>query len=332
MPKEIGKTFVAAAVQMRVAPDMYYSQEVFKSRIEQLVKGAIEKSPGNEDMIIVFPEDVGAGLMFLGEEKTVTGSTTVMQAAQKMIASNIVSVAFKHYISKISWIRSLALLRSKVMAKVYVETFSNLAKENKVFIVAGSIPLAEYPISQNREYLHMSAQDNEVYNISYVFGPDGKILGYQKKVNLIDLEGEDGFDFTQGLVSNLRVIKSPFANIGITVCLDGFNDVALGILRKQKMDLLIQPSANPGPWSEEQQEDWLNGAWAAVNNKNFAKCAINPMLVGELFDIKFEGQSSIIGSNNEPVKAYKDLEEKPGFLAVASSFDKEEIITAKIQL
>ena len=80
-------------------------------------------------------------------------------------------------------------------------------------------------------------------------------------------------------------------------------------------EILIQPSANNHPWNEWQQEDWLRSSYQAVVERGEFALAVNPMLVGDLWDLSFAGQSSIITPE--------------GYAARAETADQEKILLYK---
>jgi hypothetical protein len=67
------------------------------------------------------------------------------------------------------------------------------------------------------------------------------------------------------------------------------------------VDTVIQAEANPGRWAgnggadDWQPLDWMGSAWRAVADPTVRfRYAVNPMLVGNLLDLDFDGQSAIL--------------------------------------
>jgi hypothetical protein len=84
----------------------------------------------------------------------------------------------------------------------------------------------------------------------------------------------------------------PCANVSTSYmpCMD-----ALGV------DTVIQADANPGPWTADggggywQPLEWMGSAWRAVADPTVRfRYAVNPMMVGNLLDLAFDGQSAIL--------------------------------------
>jgi hypothetical protein len=68
------------------------------------------------------------------------------------------------------------------------------------------------------------------------------------------------------------------------------------------VDTVIQAEANPGRWAANggggywQPLEWMGSAWRAVADPTVRfRYAVNPMLVGNLLDLDFDGQSAILG-------------------------------------
>lgn len=86
---------------------------------------------------------------------------------------------------------------------------SNLAKENNIYLVAGSIP---------------EKDNNKIYNTSYVFDRQGKKIGKHRKVHLfdIDIKGKQTFKESDTLSAGNKatVFETEFGKIGLCICYD----------------------------------------------------------------------------------------------------------------
>lgn len=124
----------------------------------------------------------------------------------------------------------------------------------------------------------------------------------------------------------------PCADVAVSYmpCMD-----ALGV------DTVIQAEANPGRWAADggggywQPLEWMGSAWRAVADPTVHfRYAVNPMLVGNLLDLPFDGQSSILARGKhggrgrhyvgdrrlrkgDPAPAAPYTGAKPQFLALA---------------
>ncbi|MCL1142111.1 carbon-nitrogen hydrolase family protein [Shewanella gaetbuli] len=91
------------------------------------------------------------------------------------------------------------------------QALSQLAKQHKVYMVAGTIP--------------MKADDDRVYSRSYLFDDQGATLGSYDKLHLFDVDVADGTKvyresdtFHPG--HRVTVVDTPFGKIGLAICYD----------------------------------------------------------------------------------------------------------------
>lgn len=305
------------AVQMRWDAQDYITTERFAARVDGLMQQVAARLDPNLPALVVFPEDVGILTVFNGSGQALEGAGNLAGAVENMVQAHLPEVMWQRARYRVSWPRAIFLARHEVMAGTYLKVFSEAARRYGVYLVAGSAPLADnnLPADGSLPASYRPAS-GDVYNVSYFFGPDGRIIGRQKKVHLIDIEGPQGLDLVAGRASEIEVFSTPLGRIGIAICLDAFRDDVLAQLERQGAQILVQPSANPKPWTAEQEADWRNGSWkVVVENKRFAY-AVNPMMVGTVFDLGFFGQSSLIGAD--------------GFLAEGAWDDGEEVLVVTV--
>lgn len=302
-----------ACVQMKVSVSDYLTSDAFYRKIERLVLAARRQS-SQEHLLIAFPEHVGTFCVFCDEQFDPLSSTTLADVSKGLIKRYFLPTLSLRIIRRVGWMRALALLKGDKVARIYFDTFSSLAKQSNSWILAGSVLLP----SENRR---------DVYNVSYLFDPDGKVMANQTKVHLVEMESASGLDVTPGRLGQLQAIDTPFGRLGIAVCLDAFKVDVRERLASLGAEVLIQPSANPGPWNEWQQQDWLTGAYQAVMEEGLFSTAVNPMLVGALLDVGFEGQSSVVSRNSSgQTTGYLEVPNKQGFVRVAKEPVAEEIL------
>lgn len=321
---------VLCAVQMNWSAENYRNQVAFEAKIRSVMEQFRKETPYKKgEALAVFPEDTGTPLVLADAPEWVFRAKSLQEAIKRLTVYHILSTAAYRIKYKVSWIRALALARSRTAAQVYFDTFSKIAGEYGVYLIAGSILLPDFKQQLNGRSRDYSPKDGNVYNVCFLFGPDGKILGSQKKVYLVpELEDEVGFDISNGSIEELKAFDSPFGRLGIAICLDGFQQVVVEALVKKGAEVLIQPSANCNPWTKAQQEGWMESVWKYMDSQAF-RYALNPMMNGCLFDLCFEGQSSILkkGNPTDCKLGYKDLEPASHFVRVAETCDTQEILT-----
>lgn len=291
------------AVQMAFRLEDYRSAESFRKRIESLVRSIRQRYP-NDDLLVVFPEDVGLGLIFTQDYELVHKCSTMVEAGLRMMERHHARLmpSESGEVSFPAMVRRLLLLVGGFVERVYHETFAEVARRYRVWLVAGSAPIPEGEC---------------VYNICYTYNPKGERVLVQRKINLVLLEQEAGLNLCSA-PSKLATVQTPFGKLGVLVCLDGFYHDLLDQLVKQGVQVVAQPSFNPLPWDQEQAQGWEAGLLAGVQ-KYSNLIGVNPMGVGRLFDVVAEGRSSIVVHKSQ-------TPDGSGYLARAQSKDSEELV------
>ncbi|NLJ86014.1 MAG: carbon-nitrogen hydrolase family protein [Firmicutes bacterium] len=313
-------------VQQKLDIMDYSSPASFYSRLQgYLQKVAAVAEPGCSTLV-AFPEDTGTPLIFSGYGHLLGSEQSLAAAVQRLIRARFMPVVAWKLLRRTGWSQAIALERAGFLRKHYIDVFSRLAREFGYYIVGGSILLPD-----------SGTRSADIYNVSYLFGPDGNIIGSQKKVNLIELEGEQGLGLAGGELGELAVYDTEIGRIGIAICFDAFHETVLDKLRQQGTDILVQPSANPGPWHHDQRFDWVKSAATACGEKGWFPFALNPMMTGTLFDLVFEGQSAIFsasgsGEDRASGLGYAATGPLPGCVAVAPSWVEEEVIVATVDI
>lgn len=87
---------------------------------------------------------------------------------------------------------------------------SSLARENSLYLIAGSVPEKD--------------AKGKIYNTSYVFDRQGRLIGKHRKIHLFDIQIEGGQYFkesdTLSAGNNLTVFETEFGRIGLLICYD----------------------------------------------------------------------------------------------------------------
>lgn len=176
----------------------------------------------------------------------------------------------------------------------YHHLFGSLAERLGVYLAPGTI----------------TELSGEMFcNTAYVFGPDGKTVGFQRQTHRTP--AEVGWGLMQG--DELQVLDVGIARLGLVVGTDVAYPEVSRILALQGANLLIHNAAFQG-WNEEH---FLVDLWSQVQaNQVFG---LQACLVGN----RFRGQSAIYA----PVEMTR---ENRGILAQASESATEEIVTASL--
>lgn len=109
---------------------------------------------------------------------------------------------------------------------------SNLAKENNIYLVAGSTP---------------EKCNNKIYNTSYVFNRNGEKIATHRKVHLfdIDIKNKQTFKESDTLTggNKVTVFDTEFCKIGLCICYDFRFPELARIMVDKGAKIIIVPAA-----------------------------------------------------------------------------------------
>ncbi|MEW6045902.1 MAG: nitrilase-related carbon-nitrogen hydrolase [Bacillota bacterium] len=309
-----------ACVQAELRAEDYVSEAAFAARVDGWMASIRRKVGQSGPLLVAFPEDIGTFMVFFGHGDILHGAGTLAEAIGALIRRHRGATMLQRIRCRCGWVRALSLVLGDAVESSYRRVFSDVARRYRAFVVAGSavLPAPDRP--------------RTTFNISFVFGSNGEFLGWQPKTHLTPIEGPQQLDITPAPLEQLRVVPTAIGNLGVAICLDAFQDPVVDRLVAGGADVLVQPSANPGPWTPEQQADWKRSSWRAVRQWPQLRYALNPMMVGQLLGLRFEGQSSIASSLPELCKpgSYEALEDEGGFVTIAPSATTEAVLVASV--
>lgn len=178
---------------------------------------------------------------------------------------------------------------------------SLLAKEYGIYIYTGSYILKE---------------KEAIYNAGSLFGPDGNLIGTQKKMHLTDLEIKIGIK--RG--NKMEVYSLPFGKVVCPICMDATYFETFRIAREIGADMVILPIANL-----EEYSTWkaLRGIWSRVQESYMygLKSSLNGWIAG----MHFTGKAGIFA----PLLM---TEKKDGLLSLSPSYEGNHLVTANLNL
>jgi predicted amidohydrolase len=288
------------AVQPEVSLADYASAETFRDKILGLTEEAVAGLPGYP-ALVAFPELIGFPLLLMGHRDQRLIKTIKKRLTRSW--KNILIHGWQHRFFGLS----LMYLPSVLPAyEAYTAAFKEAAKTFKVTIVAGSSLL---PYVTHEPGLGLHIAHPKVYNTSFIFSPTGNVLGQIHKVHLTPgLESQMGL--SRGRLQDLKVFQTPVGKVGVAICLDAFHDSVIGQLDGLGAEIVVQPSANNALWNRPWPKDnslTEGEAWCRYGLKHTLlgtqnlRYGVNPMLIGDLWDLRFEGLSSILESNHDSV-------------------------------
>ncbi len=315
-----------AGVQSKLELDAYVSSQAFEAWIVGQTKLALKSRDSHETALVAFPELIGLPLLFFLERKVTAfkiQDAALELARESWLEALKFGLQFQNFSAS-----GFILPRATRLFEVFAKAFSIAARETNSFIAAGSsfLPGVEVEAAKG---LHLA--DGRVQNVSFLFAPSGKILLRSPKLNLTaGLEKLVGL--SRGRLEDVAAALTPLGHVTTLICYDGFFERALEKADSLGTQIIVQPSANAAPWngawsaekSKIEGQEWLaRGIMHGIQDRLNIRYALNPMLVGELFDLVFEGRSSI--SANQSLTRV----ENP-ILSIADSHNDFEIVTARV--
>lgn len=179
--------------------------------------------------------------------------------------------------------------------------FSLFAKEYEIYIYTGSYILKEKGV---------------IYNAGSLFGPDGNLIGTQKKMHLTNFEVKLGM--RRG--NKMEAYSLPFGRVVCPICMDATYFEIFRIAREMGADMVILPIANL-----EEYSTWkaLRGIWPRVQESYLygLKSSLNGWIAG----MHFTGKAGIFA----PLSM---TEKKDGILSLAPSYEGNHLVTANLNL
>jgi predicted amidohydrolase len=286
-------TFLTA-VQTKLEPEAYKTSAGFAAWIlEQTSKALASRDPALP-ALIAFPELISLPLFFFLERDFAASS--VQTAALELTK--------QHWFDglKLGWqyprLSSILLPRAVALHQTVLAAFSQAAREHNTHIVAGSsfLPFIDQEAAQG-----VFIANPKVQNVSFLFAPTGRLLSRTAKIHLTKgLESSLGLSAAR--LEDWSPSQTKIGQVGTLICYDAFFDSCIAKADAMGTRILVQPSANAakwlGAWSADatliEGQEWLaRGAIARIQSCEFIKAVVNPMLVGKLFELEFEGCSSI---------------------------------------
>lgn len=255
--------------------------------------------------------------------------------------------------------------------RAFYETFRDLAVTYGVHVAASvnvaparRIEAAAHPElvallrdpdeAGTRTYAYEAVEGRPV-NTLFVFAPDGRILvldesgetvrspdatdgvlrGSLDKAYLTQLE-QDPLGLAYGAVRNLDVLDTPVGRIGSVTSKDAWMVDVNDRYDAKQPQLIIQAEAfdqwgfSVDPWAPD---GFKAGGFAQVQRNPSFLFNLTPCLVGNLFDVTFDGQGAVIGKRRKgaaPMQTQAWVGQNPdsGFVGIAPWIADDPILTS----
>lgn len=273
----------ALQVELRLYKDpLDYADEMHRRTREAAEEGA---------RLVVFPEYNNLPLLGL-----LPGIEKMEEAYRKKEAGN----AGRDKEEDISLTEVFRYMSPAVQALVHT-IFTNLSAAYGLHIMAGSYTLAD---------------NGDVVNRSFLYGPSGELIGSQDKVHLLPLEAE--WNLKRG--SLLPVFDTALGKLALPVCMDATYFETFRILEQKGADIALLPIAD-----KQEYNYWLalRGIWPRLQESPIY--GIKSALVGSIAGLTFTGRAGIFA----PIEI---TPERNGVLAEVEPYDREAIALADLDL
>lgn len=324
------------------------TEAAFVVELERIVGLGAQYLSSNQPNVLVLGEMLGLPAAFAGQRALLARHAATARTAMVEIAAGLLPrmIRCRQMWPGISLPRALLLAATDALYRPFAETLTRLAAQYRTHLVATTLAPRVRQSDDPREIARWGRRGaqsvylpagREVYNAALVFGPDGALLQRVNKVYLTSRERET-LDLTPGLLSDARAIPTAAGRLGVAISLDAFTPDYLRHLDAQGVEVVLQPDANDQAWAapsktwEWQPAEWLNSVLGSIQplypHLRYNVCA---MQTGNLFDVTFDGQSSITTCDapalSRPGSAFVGVDEAVhtvtgatlagGFLAVA---------------
>lgn len=321
------------AVQARPVLDDYRSARAFHAKMSDLMRRAASQVDTSLPTLVAFPEGIGLFLSFVPfYYDQVKDCETLAQVIMRVVPRNLFPLLGTAIRRRTFGLKTAFIHTALQAEKIYSDTFSALAHEHGVYLLAGTIyvPPVEYEVSRGR---HIAAVG--VQNTAYLFSPRGLCLRRVPKLNFSPpLETRIGF--AHGRRSDLVPVDTALGRIGTLVCYDGFFETLIEHYDGLGAQVIVKPSYNMHPWNTPwafdgrltEGEAWFRyGLPAIIQGRENILYGVNPMLVGKILDLEAEGLSSVCRNTGDPLTPGEKA-----LLAVADRPDEEAIVAATVDM
>lgn len=229
------------AVQPWMSPYSYANERWFTMAMDQYLSQAQRQGLLSSKTIVIFPEYIGTWLVAAGERRQVYTSPDTAGAMKTLIMSHPIRFgktlikAGEYAEDSVKY--SLFMMKSRQMVEIYDSCFSRLAKTYGVTIVAGSIILPSPTIRDG----HLTIGSGRLFNVTPVYGSDGKVACLAEKNHLTAEEQKFAACSSKG---GPQVVDTPAGKLGVMICADSWFPKAYHPLNTGGAQFIAVPSFN----------------------------------------------------------------------------------------
>jgi hypothetical protein len=334
-----------------------------QSGVDDVASHIQPTDPSAPELVLVnFPEDVSLITGLIGSRGAMARTrTSAAVAITDLIASY--TALIDHYTSQFGvghFVGDLFVAATDTFYRSFYETFREIALTYGVYVtVSGDLAparrveeiddpelvgLLRDPDEPERTYAY-EAVTPEVRNAVFLFGPDGEVIVPQPDGSTLRSPSETGGVILPSItkaylvplelqllgvkvtpVRDMDVVDTPVGRIGVVISKDAWMVDVNDRFEAKNAQVLVQSEAF-SDWGSQTVE-WppdvfKEGGFAFVQKNPSFVVNVTPSLTGNLFDITFDGQSTILGKKTKedpgplsPQNAWIGQNPDTGFLTI----------------
>lgn len=177
------------AIQPYMIPADYSTRARLFSKLDGYFQKARNSGLLKERTTVIFPEHIGTPIYLIGEKKSVYAANTLKEAYLAFQGESKYfweSKAPKELPEPEEFINDILNKKAENVTEIYQGIFSELARNYKVNILAGTILLPELRINNGRIELISEKKERKIYG--FMFSSQGSITQKVERKNLFDIE------------------------------------------------------------------------------------------------------------------------------------------------
>ncbi|MCO8165076.1 carbon-nitrogen hydrolase family protein [Pseudomonas sp. LJDD11] len=302
-------------IETELYPTDYQDLERLHRKLAAWLQQAREQGLLNDKTLVVLPEHIGTWLFAAGEKNQFYKAETVDEAMTWLAWSNPIKFVSALLNARGEQRLGDAHLRMKAqsMASDYQQLFGGLASEFSVTLVAGSIILPEPHIEAGQ----LTVRPGPLYNVSLVFGADGKPLG-QPQRQVYPSVHQGGY-VQADRQAPLQVFDTPAGRLAVLIGSDSWYPDNYARLNASGAELIAVPAFIPGrqrwsaPWpghtnqgltlpagALSEGEAWQRLTLTGQPSQSNARAGISVFMHGQFWNQGASGDSFVHQQTSPP--------------------------------
>lgn len=335
-----------------------------QSGVDDVVSHVQPADPAAPPLALVnFPEDIGLLAGLIGSRAAVarTQTNSALAISELVTAYTPLIVHYNGVFGATHPVRDVFIAATDTFYRSFYETFREVAMTHGVYVTASAnvaparrieeaddpalVALLRDPDEPGRTYAY-EAISPLVRNCVFIFDPDGEVIVPQADGSTLRSPSETGGAILPSItkayltplellllglvvtpVRDMEVVDTPVGRIGVVISKDAWMTDVNDRFEAKNAQLLLQSEAF-SEWGFDTAEWWPDvfkeGGFSFLQKNPSFLVNVDPSLTGNLFDITFDGQTSILGKKTKTdpgplaaINAWIGQNPDTGFLSVA---------------